>query len=278
FAHVSLWDGVTSAGATPRPFKHNDPDSLEHMATRFGPGIVLVDAVYSTSGTIARLAELLAVAEKHGCVMVVDESHSLGVFGEHGEGLTAALGLADRVHFRTASLSKAFAGRGGIVAGAARDMEYFRYESRPAIFSSSVLDFEAAGFQATLEIVAAENERRMKLHANADYLRERLSALDYNVDASQCQIVSLVAGTEQQTLVLRDALESRGVFGSVFCAPATAKNRALIRFTVTCALGKEELDRVVAVCASIRDEVGMYEWASTRKRGVRELAAKVDAA
>ncbi|MFI5401225.1 MAG: alpha-hydroxyketone-type quorum-sensing autoinducer synthase, partial [SAR324 cluster bacterium] len=273
FAHMSLWDGITVAGATARPFRHNDPESLDHMAAKHGPGVVIVDAVYSTSGAIARLADLVAVAERHGCLLVVDESHSLGVFGERGEGLTSALGLAGRVHFRTASLSKAFAARGGVVLGSAHHMEYFRYESHPAIFSSGVLDYEAAGFQATLDAVTAGSERRERLHANADYLRGRLSALDYNVDDSQCQILSLVAGPEPQTIVLRDALESRGVFGSVFCAPATAKNRSLIRFTVTSGLSREELDRVVAVCATIREEVGLYEWASTKKKGVRKLAA-----
>jgi len=273
FAHTSLWEGITVAGATARPFRHNDPESLDHMAAKHGPGIVIVDAVYSTSGTLARLADLVAVAERHDCVLVVDESHSLAVFGEHGEGLTSALGLAGRVHFRTASLSKGFAARGGVVVGSARHMEYFRYESRPAIFSSGVLDHEAAGFQATLEAVAAGGDRRERLHANADYLRGRLSALDYNVDDSQCQIISLVAGPEPQTIILRDALESRGVFGSVFCAPATAKNRSLIRFTVTSGMEREELDRVVAVCATIREEVGLYEWTSTKKKGVRNLAA-----
>jgi CAI-1 autoinducer synthase len=273
FAHMSLWEGITVAGATARPFRHNDPESLDHMAAKHGPGVVVVDAVYSTSGRIAPLAGLVAVAERHGCVLVVDESHSLAVYGEHGEGLTSALGLAGRVHFRTASLSKGFAARGGVVVGSERNMEYFRYESRPAIFSSGVLDHEAAGFQATLDAVAAGSDRRARLHANADYLRGRLSALDYNVDDSQCQIVSLVAGPEPQTIVLRDALESRGVFGSVFCAPATAKNRSLIRFTVTSGMSREELDRVVAVCAIIREEVGLYEWASTQKKGMRKLAA-----
>jgi len=278
FAHTSLWEGIASAGATARPFRHNEPASLDNMAAKHGPGIVVVDAVYSTSGTLARLPELVEVAEKHGCVLVVDESHALGVFGDQGQGLTANLGLAGRVHFITASLSKAFAARGGVVLGSARHMEYFRYESKPAIFSSGVLDYEAAGYQATLEAIQSANDRREKVQANADYLRARLDALDYNVSDSQCQIISLVAGPEEQTLILRDALESRGVFGSVFCAPATAKNRSLIRFTVTSAVGRKELDRVIAVCATIREEVGLYEWASTRKHSPRTAAASVGAA
>ncbi len=265
YAHTSLWEGAKSAGARPRPFKHNDPQSLEKMIKRHRLGVVVVDTVYSTSGSLCPLEEIVEVAEQYDCIMMVDESHSLGVFGKQGAGLTAMLGLADRVHFRTASLSKAFAARGGIVAGSAQNMEYFRYESLPAIFSSGILPHEAEGFRATLAVIARENWRREQLHSNENYLRSGLSRLDYNVDDSQSQIISLVAGTEPQTIILRDALESRGIFGSVFCWPATGKNHSLVRFSVNSALTREALDRIIAVCENIREEVGMYEWSSTRK-------------
>lgn len=266
YAHTSLWEGVTSAGADPRPFKHNDPESLERLAARYGPGVVAVDAVYSTSGALCRLEEIVAVAERHGCILIVDESHSLGVIGEQGEGMTGALGLAERVHFRTSSLSKSFAARGGVIAGSARHVEYVRYHSRPAIFSSGVLQQEAAAFQATLEVVREEHWRRRQLWDNAEYLRTRLDALGYNVDDSESQIVSLVAGPEEATFILRDALESRGIFGAVFCSPATAKNRSLVRFSIHSALTREQLDRIVGVCGHIRHEVGMADWASTRRK------------
>jgi CAI-1 autoinducer synthase len=266
FAHTSLWEGVTSAGAEPRPFKHNDPDSLDKLVARHGPGVVCVDSVYSTSGSICPLEEIVTVAERHGCVLIVDESHSLGVFGAQGEGLTSALGLAGRVHFRTSSLSKAFAARGGIVAGRARHVEYFRYESRPAIFSSGILQQEASAFRATLDVIRSEAWRREQVLRNADYLRARLDDLGYNVDDSQCQIISLVAGPEEHTIVLRDALEAKGIFGAIFCAPATARNRSLIRFSVTSAMTREQLDRVAGVCGHIRHEVGLAEWASTKRK------------
>ena len=270
-AHASLWEGARSAGATPRPFRHNSAQSLERLIQRHGPGVVAVETVYSTSGSMCPLDEIVELAERYGCIMVVDESHSLGLFGEQGEGLTASWGLAGRVHFRTSSLSKAFAARGGIVAGRARNIEFFRYESKTAVFSSSILPHEAVGFQATLVVIAAENWRREQLHHNADILRNALNALDYNVDASQSQIISLVAGPESRTIILRDALESRGVFGSVFCWPATATSRSLVRFSVNCALSEEQLDRIVSVCAEIRDEIGLYNWSSTQRRVLHPL-------
>ncbi|MCP3890509.1 MAG: quorum-sensing autoinducer synthase [Desulfobulbaceae bacterium] len=259
-AHMSLWEGVKSAGAKPRPFRHNNSKSLENLVKKYGQGVILVDSLYSTSGSICPLKEVANISSRYGCILVVDESHSLGVMGKQGAGLVDELGLADQVQFRTASLSKAFAARGGIIAGTARHIEYLRYESFPAIFSSAVLDHESAGFLAALEVIKKENNRRDDLNNNADFLRGQLRRLGYDVSESQSQIMSLVAGPEHQTIVLRDALEARGVFGSPFCAPATPKNRSLIRFSVNSGLTKEQLTRVVEVCREIKDIVQRENW------------------
>jgi CAI-1 autoinducer synthase len=195
------------------------------------------------------------------------------VVGKRGEGLTSALGLGEQVHFRTASLSKAFAARGGVIAGSRRNLEYLRFEARPAVFSSGILPQEAAGYRAALDLIARDEWRRAKLFENAEYVRSRLTALGYNMRDSQCQIISLVVGTEPQTVIARDALQSRGVFGSVFAAPATPKNHALIRFSIQAAHEKAELDRLVAVCAEIREEARFAEWSSTRALEPQEPVA-----
>jgi CAI-1 autoinducer synthase len=265
FAHMSLWEGIRSAGARALPFHHNDPKHLERQVLKHGPGIIVVDSVYSTSGAVCPLPEVVGIGEAHGCVLLVDESHSLGTHGEHGEGLVASLGLADKVHFRTASLAKAFAGRGGFITCSARFTDYFKCEARPAIFSSTLLPHEIAGFEATLKIIEEEKWRREKLHENADYLRYHLGKLGYNLQNSASQIISLEAGPDSQTIVLRDALESRGIFGAAFATPAAPKNRSLIRFSVNCDLTTVELDRIIQVCDEIRDEVGLKDWPSTRR-------------
>jgi CAI-1 autoinducer synthase len=226
-AHASLWEGVTSARATARPFLHNNPEHLERQLREHGPGIVVVDAVYSTNGALCPLTDIVEVVERHGCVIVVDETHSFGAQGPRGAGLTVALGLAHRVHFRTVGLSKAVASRGGVVIGSARNMEFFRYEAYPMIFSTSVLGHEVAGFEAALDIIETEEWRRTKLHQNHAVLRAGLDDLGYNVDDCDTQILSLEAGLESDVRRLRDALEENDVFGSVFCAPATPKKRAL---------------------------------------------------
>ena len=262
--HMSLWEGIKSAGAIPHMFMHNDTGHLEKLVQQHGKGIILVDSLYSTTGDIAPLRDIIDIANRYDCVSVVDESHSLGTHGPQGRGLVASLGLTDRVHFITGSLAKAFAGRAGIILCSNRFARCYPYMAHPAIFSSAILPHEIAGLATTLGIIAAGDERRVKLYENAEFLRDGLRDLGYAI-VSQSQIISLEPGTEPETEVLRDALEDRNVFGSVFCAPATPKNRALMRFSVHCGFERDKLQYVLDVCDAIRDEVGMRNWKSTKR-------------
>jgi CAI-1 autoinducer synthase len=266
-AHLSLWEGVKSAGAQPTPFRHNDAEHLERLINKTGPGVIVIDALYSIDGNFAALEDFVEVAEQCGCVLVVDETHSFGTHGPGGAGLVAARGLSDRVHFRTAGLSKAVSSRGGLVVCSQRNAEFLRYESLPVIFSTQVLSHEVAGYNAALDIFASEPWRQRILHSNHRYLTQGLNDLGYNVDLSKSQIIALEAGEIMETIKLRDALESRDVFGAIFLPPATPTKRCIIRLTVNCGLTRDELDRVLAVCAEIRDEVGLASWPSTRRKG-----------
>jgi CAI-1 autoinducer synthase len=270
YTHMSLWEGAHGAGAPLRPFRHNDPEHLARRMAESGPGIAVVDSVYSTNGSVAPLAELVRVARAGGCIVVVDESHSLGTMGPEGSGLVCELGLECDVLFRTASLSKAFGARGGLI-GCPRDfVDYFRAESHIAIFSSAVHSYEAAAFLATLEVVRKDDWRRKRLHANAARLRTGLDALGYAVDAGSAQIVSLECGSEYRTLQVRDALLARGVSGAPFLPPATGRNHSVLRFTPTCLLSDDDLERALAACADMRQEVELASWPSSLRRTRRE--------
>jgi len=265
-AHASMWEGARAAGANAIPFVHNDMEHLERLIQKNGPGVIAVDSVYSTDGTLCPVVDLVQLGERNGCTLLVDESHSIGTHGPHGAGIVVQLNLQDRVQFRTASLAKAFAGRAGFITCSSRFKNYFACEARPAIFSSCLLNHELAGFSAAVEFLYECDDRRKRLFANARYLRSRLSDIGYNVDEGTEQIIALEAGPEKQTRVLRDALQKNGVFGSVFCAPATPRNRSLIRLTVNSGLTDEQLDKVAQVCESIVDEVGLKDWPSTRRK------------
>lgn len=269
FAHASLWEGVRMAGAVSHAFRHNQASHLERLIKRYGPGLILVDAIYSAYGTICPLKEITAISERTGSILAVDESHAIGVYGPHGEGLVHAMGLTAKVQYRTFSLSKAFATRAGMVAGPARVMQYFPYEARPAIFSSAVLQHEVSGLAATLKVIQEEDWRRQQLWYNTRYLREGLTKIGYAVDQTTSQIIALNSGSEDQTRALRDALEEHGIFGAVFAAPATPKNHCIIRLSVNARLRERDLDRVIAACKAIADERKIVPWASgllTRER------------
>jgi CAI-1 autoinducer synthase len=256
-AHASLWEGIHSARGIPRPFRHNDPANLSALARRYGPGLIVADAVYSTTGDVCPLRELVEIADRYGSIIVLDESHSVGLRGPCGAGLAAELGLVDRVHFRTFSLSKAFAGRGGIVAGPSHLLEYFRFVARPSVFSSAVLLHEIAGFSAALDIIRRDSWRRDLLTRRSGYLRRELSAAGWPIANNSSPIVALMGGTEERTVRIRDALETRNVFGAVFCAPSTPRNRALVRLSVNAALSETDLEKVIDACVVARREADL---------------------
>ncbi|MEO1252856.1 MAG: alpha-hydroxyketone-type quorum-sensing autoinducer synthase [Pseudomonadota bacterium] len=267
--HASLWDGARASGAPIRTFRHNRPESFVKQAERYGPGIVVMDAVYSADGTVCPLQEMIGAAERHECVTVVDESHSIGVYGDRGEGLIASLGLTERSHYCTASLSKAFATRAGFVGGPARVMEHFRNLAPSMTHSAPLMPQEIACLSATLEVIKREKWRRDRMWKNARFLRRRLSELGYNVDDTNSQVIALEAGPESRSMQLRDALEDRDIFGAVFCAPATPQNRSLLRLSVNCALDDEALERIVETCRDIRESVELDQWPSTKRKRMR---------
>jgi 7-keto-8-aminopelargonate synthetase-like enzyme len=264
-AHTSLWEGAHAARAPAHPFRHNDPAHLDRVLSRQGPGVVVVDSVYSTTGALCPLREMVEVAERHACMILVDESHSLGTHGPGGAGLCAELGLTDRVHFITASLAKAFAGRGGFFTAPAELRYYILSSSFPNIFSSCLLPHEIAGLDATLAVIGQRDEQRQRLSSHTRRLRGSLSDMGYPIHQGTEQIISLEAGTEPDTMVLRDHLEERGVFGAVFCAPATSRNRAMVRLTLHAALTEAELSHVEAVAREVAPLVKPWDWPIARR-------------
>jgi len=252
FAHMSLWEGIRTANAKAIPFLHNNTAHLEKMINKHGPGVILIDSLYSTTGDIAPIAQIARLSQQYKCIYVVDESHSVGTHGFKGSGLVKELGLTDQVDFITLSLAKAFAGRAGLIVCSERFAGYFPYIAYPAIFSSALLDHEIAGLRATLEVIKDSDDLREALKTKAAYLRKELKQMGYKVQ-SQSHIVSIESGSEEKTEILRDALEDRNIFGSVFCSPATPKNRALIRFSVNSKIPYEQLDYIVKCFKDIKD-------------------------
>ena len=246
FAHMSMWEGARYTNSKIRPFMHNNCDHLRKLIKKNGPGIIVVDSIYSTIGTIAPLTEIVALAKEFNCATLVDESHSLGVYGTNGKGLLDELGLTQDVDFMTASLAKTFAYRAGAIWANNNVNQCIPYVGYPAIFSSALLPYENEILESTLDAIHHADDRRNSLFENSRMLREGMTDLGIDI-RSESQIISLETGNEKNTELVRDYLENNGVFGAVFCRPATSKNRNLIRFSMNSSVSGDEINHMLSV-------------------------------
>lgn len=265
-AHLSLWEGARSAKANAMAVRHNDPVHLERQIARNGAGVVVVDSVYSLNGAVCPLVEMVEVCEAHGCTLVVDESHSLGLYGPRGAGLVAELGLSDRVAFITASLAKAFAARAGFISVPSCLEFYVFARAYPQIFSSALLPHEIAGLDATLDVILESDTRRAALHATARRVRKTLSDQGFPVATGTEQIIAFEAGTERQVMDLRDRFIERGVVAAVFATPAAPASRPFLRMTLHSELTEAELLRIEHAGAVIAEELKPQDWAAARRQ------------
>lgn len=246
FAHMSMWEGARIAGANIHPFMHNNVRHLKRTIKRNGPGIVLIDSIYSTVGTIAPLVEIIDVAKELGCAIVVDESHSLGTHGEQGSGLVHSLGLTHKVDFLTASLAKTFAYRAGAVWCNNETGQVVPYVSFPSIFSSAMMACELDRISATLAVIKESDHARANLTHNAQQVVSGLKSIGYEI-RSESQIIGLETAEKTNTRKVRDFFEDRGVFGSVFCTPATPDNKNILRLSLNSSLTEKDINKILSV-------------------------------
>ena len=271
-AHTSIWQGAESSGAKIVPFRHNDLSHLQRKIKQYGAGLVCVDSVYSTNGDLCPIKEVLAICEENQCALLVDESHTLGLYGFEGRGLVHELGLSERVHFITASLSKAFCTRAGIITCSNEVKDMIVYNSLPAIFSSAVGDSDIKGAMAMIVRIAEVEERRQAIRKNADRLREGLLKLGFDVTDSKSQIISLKCGLEKEAILVRDFLNDLGIFGAIFAPPATAQKKSLLRFTVHSFLELEDIERTLSACQELAAQYGDLLSGLMREKDIRREA------
>jgi CAI-1 autoinducer synthase len=243
-AHASLDDGIRMAHAAHVMIRHNDPDHLEKRVGIFGPGIICIDALYSTNGSVPKLERYVDIAERHDCVLVLDEAHSFGIFGQDGGGLAVALGLAHRVHFRTVSLSKALGGHGGFVAGSEAMVRALKTRMRSVVFSSATSTVLAAGHRAALQIVMRERQRSEHCLRMGRRLGENFEAAGLDTRGSASHIVAVFLESEEDACRLYGRLRDERILTSVFVYPAVAHGTALVRFSVYADLEPKDIDHV----------------------------------
>ena len=241
-AHVSLFEGVYRG----RPkaihkFAHNNTDELANLLSLHGSGIIVIDSVYSTNGVLANLNEINTLALQYDSLLVVDESHSLGTHGDGGRGICSILTDERAPLIITASLSKAFAGRGGIVACPRNFLDFLRSRSYPSIFSSAVQGYEVEAFRQSLALVKAANEERFQLWRNVSLFRRALDK--FCSIAGTEQIISIEMDGPYEVLKLRNDLAKEGIFAAPFIPPAARKG--FLRFSINAGGSFSELNKVV---------------------------------
>ena len=247
--HASLIDGCRLAGADIRRFRRRDLNTLrtQLQATDPAPAGVVFDAVYSMTGDVAPLDAVIdAIGGRPVCTLL-DEAHSLGVFGPRGGGLATASPAGRRIDLVTATLSKALASCGGIVAGTRETIQALRVQARSLIFSTASVPAALGAGLAALDIVLTEPEHRQRLWRNVERFHGGLRALGIDTAGSDSPIVPAVIGDEARALQVARDLMSHGVCAGVAVHPGVAQGAALIRFSVTADLSPEDIDQTLDI-------------------------------
>jgi CAI-1 autoinducer synthase len=256
-AHASMWDGAKFSSGRPIAFRHNDPGSLAEEMASFGPGLVCIDTYYSVHGDAAPLTEILEIVEDNDSVLLADEAHSFAMVGDRGGGVCIQEGVAERVHFRTASFSKALGGHGGFVA-AAKDVVWFlTHRSRSSVFSSAVLPDVSAGHLAALELAIAERDRATHCLAMAALLRDELARRGIDTRPSSSQIVPIAFDLETDACRFFGNMRDRGVLVSIFVAPGVDEGTGVARLSCHADLTPAIVKRVADVASQSMGEIGI---------------------
>jgi 7-keto-8-aminopelargonate synthetase-like enzyme len=264
--HASLIDGCRLARAEVRVFPHRDVDALEqllsakpsatadlrHAAGAAGRRLVVTDSLFSMDGDVAPLAEIAALARRHGAMLLVDEAHATGVFGAHGRGVLEQVGVDDPAIIRIGTLSKALGSAGGFVTGPSELIAWLANRARSYVFSTAQPAAASAAACAALDIVAAEPERRTRLLDAADRLRGRLAECGWNTGDSASQIIPVVVGEPAEAVRLSRALRERGYWVPGIRPPSVPPGESLLRLSLTAAHTEEMTAGLLAVLDACR--------------------------
>lgn len=250
--HQSLADGAGLSHATARTFRHNDPADLDDVltATAGSRRVIAVEGVYSMDGDMGALPELLEVAERHHVGLLVDEAHSILTNGPNGGGVVEQFGLQGRVALAYGTMSKAFAGVGGFVSGAAGTIDYLRCFAHTYGFSCALPPSVVAGLRAALRVAREEPQLRQRLADNARYFREGLHAAGLDTGPSCSHVVPIILGSRRRLLYeLCNELLERGVYLPPIDYPSVAEDGVRLRAAVTAAHTRADLDDALNVIA-----------------------------
>jgi 8-amino-7-oxononanoate synthase len=260
--HASIIDGIKVSRAQVERYNHNDLDHLESLlkksnGSRGGKKLIVTDTVFSMDGDVAPLAELVQLKERYGAMLMIDEAHSGGIYGPHGEGLAYHHGLQERVDIHMGTFSKAYGCYGAYVVGSKVLREYLINKARSFIFTTGLPPIILSCIVGAIEIVKNEDDRRTQLQKNADYFRNGIQSIGFDTLGSETQIIPAVIGENEATVRFSKALLEKGIGGVAIRPPTVAEGMARIRFTVMATHREEDLTWALEQIKQIAREQGI---------------------
>ena len=258
--HASIIDGCRLSGAKIIRIKHQDMKDLEKKAKeaieskKYKKIMYITDGVFSMDGDIARLPEIIPIVEKYGLVTYVDDAHGSGVTGK-GAGTVKHFGLSDKIDMQMGTLSKAIGVVGGYVAGSKTLIDWLKARSRPFLFSTSLTPGAAAAALASITLMQEHPELVEKVWENANYFKEELKKVGYNIGMSETPITPVILGDEKVTQTFSKKLIEHGIYAKPIVYPTVPLGTGRIRNMPTAEHTREMLDEAVAVYQKIGKEM-----------------------
>jgi glycine C-acetyltransferase len=273
--HASIVDGMRLCKAQQDTFKHSDMGHLEeklqeHQDKRFR--LIITDGVFSMDGDVAKLDEIVALAERYDAMVCVDDSHATGFMGPTGRGTHEMRGVMGKIDLITTTLGKALGGAsGGCVSGRRELVEMCRQRARPYLFSNTVAPVIVAGALKVLDLLTASTERRDKLEANARYWRTLLTDAGFDLKPGESPIVPVMLYNAKLAQDVARDLFAEGIYVVGFFFPVVPKGQARIRTQLSAAHERHHLDRAIEAFVTVGNRYGVL--GKSKKELVEQFGA-----
>jgi glycine C-acetyltransferase len=260
--HASIIDGCRLSRAKIIRVNHSDMDDLRAKAKEakesglYNKIMVITDGVFSMDGDIAKLPEIVKIAEEFDLITYVDDAHGSGVLGK-GAGTVKHFGLSDKIDFQIGTLSKAIGVVGGYVAGKKDLIDWLKVRSRPFLFSTSLTPADVAASIRSIEILMESTELNERLWENGDYLKKGLKGLGFDIGDSETPITPCIIGDEVKTQLFSKRLYEEGVYAKAIVFPTVPQGTGRVRNMPSAAHTKEMLDQAISVYEKVGKELGI---------------------
>ncbi len=259
--HASIIDGIRLTKAQRFRYKHSDMNDLEEklkeaQGARFR--VIATDGVFSMDGDMAKLPEIVELAEKYDALVMVDDSHAAGFIGPNGRGTPEYYGVQDKVDILTGTLGKAFGGAmGGYTTGRKEIIEMLRQRSRPYLFSNSLAPMIVGGALEVFTMLMESNELRDKVMDNAKYFKEKIVEAGFDIKPTESAIIAIMLYDAKLSQDFAARLLDYGIYVIGFFYPVVPKGEARIRVQLSAAHTKEQIDRAVDAFIKVGKEFGV---------------------